>query len=92
MKGLEMLEAIHKDNTYSKKTGSKRKPQRVSPSVWYNINQEPITDKDMELYLIQHKQMVEFLSKKGLLEDFKEFQKKKQLLAGEFAEWFKKWN
>jgi hypothetical protein len=87
-----MLEVYHGQNTYSKKTGSKRKPQRVQPNLYYHASQEALTDKQVEHYLVQHKMMAEFLSSKGLIESYNEFQKRKQIEAGDYVEWFKKWN
>lgn len=88
----ERLAALYKNETYSSKQGTKRKPQKVQPNIQYDINKDSMTDKQLELYLIQHKHMVEFLDRKGLLDDFKEYQAKNKVMAGELPSWFRKWN
>lgn len=80
-------------DTYSKRKGKKRKPQRLMPPVVYEESMEFVTDKQAELYFIQHKQMHEFISKMGLIEEFNQYQKEKQRsINSDYSEWYKKWN
>lgn len=79
--------------TYSEVRGEKRKPEVVVPHIIYEESMEFLTDKQVELFLVQHKLMREFLSKKSLVQQFNEFQQKKQgFNTGTYAEWYKKWN
>lgn len=90
--GFGIMEAYHGKDTYSHKTGSKREPKTMMPALQYHKNQEHITDKEAEFYLLQHKIMHEFISKKGLIEAYNQFQKGKEREAGDLVDWFKKWN
>lgn len=92
MKVTDLMAAKYKNETYSAKNGGLRKETQVSPIVHYNNSYSALTDKQVELYLIQHKHMVEYLSKKGLLEAFNEWQQGKAVQAGDFVDWFKKWH
>lgn len=92
MKATDLMAARYKNDTFQAKNGYLRKEQKVLPSFQYHMNQEPLTDKQLELYLIQHKQMVEFLSRKGLVEEYNQLQQKKAIEKGEFVDWFKKWH
>lgn len=90
---MDILEARLTGQTFSDKQGYKRKPQKVQPSVDYDTNRHSLTDKQVELYLLQHRNMVEFLEQNGLTDTFNEFQKKKVTIAGDpLAAWFKKWH
>lgn len=63
------------------------------PPVVYEESMEFVTDKQAELYFIQHKQMHEFISKMGLIEEFNQYQKEKQRsINSDYSEWYKKWN
>jgi hypothetical protein len=89
---MSLMAAKYKNETYKAKTGSLRKEQQVFPTIQYNKAYPGLTDKQNELYLIQHKHMVEFLDKKGLIDSFNEWQKGKTIQAGDLVDWFKKWN
>ncbi|MCP1494563.1 hypothetical protein J2Y73_004594 [Peribacillus frigoritolerans] len=62
------------------------------PAMFYHRNQDTLTDKQAEYYLIQHKLMNEFISKQGLIEAFNQFQQRKQREAGNLVDWLKMWN
>lgn len=91
MKHLEKMEALYKSETYSSKQGHKRKPQKIQPTIQYEVNSNPLTDKDVEFVLIQNKQMKEFIFRMGINEDFNEFVGTK-VMSGELPAWFRKWN
>lgn len=79
--------------TYSEVHGKKREPEVVVPHLIYEESMEFLTNKQTELFLVQHKLMREFLSKKHLVQEFNEFQQKKQNFStGAYAEWYKKWH
>ncbi|MGW8665928.1 hypothetical protein, partial [Serratia ureilytica] len=71
--GFGIMEAYHGKGTYSQKTGSKRKPKKLMPALTYHHNQDHITDKEAEFYLLQHKLLNEFIAKKGLIDEFNQF-------------------
>ncbi|MFJ7680430.1 hypothetical protein ACIQXQ_20665 [Peribacillus sp. NPDC097198] len=89
---IDYMAAYHGKGTYSQKTGRKREPKKLMPAMFYHSNQDTLTDKEAEFYLVQHKLMNDFISKQGLIEAFNQFQQKKQREDGEFSNWFKKWN
>lgn len=79
--------------TYSETVGKKRASEVVQPTIVYEESSGFLTNRQIELYLVQHKMMREFLSKKKLVDEFNEFQQKKQHAStGVYAEWYKKWN
>lgn len=90
--GFGIMEVYHGKDTYSHKTGSKREPKKLMPALYYHRNQDDITDKEAEFYLLQHKLMHEFLSRKNLTDEFNRFQERQQRAAGDLVDWFKKWN
>lgn len=55
MAAVERMKALYQNETYSSKQSHKRKPQQIQPAVQYNINQPALTDKQLDLYLLQHK-------------------------------------
>lgn len=89
---IDFMAAYHGKDTYSHKTGSKREPMMMTPALYYHRNQDRITDKEAEFFLLQHKLMNEFISKQGVIEAFNQFQQSKQREAGDLVDWFKKWN
>lgn len=89
----EKLEFIFQDKTYSfRNNGIKRTPTKVSPAISFGSNMQ-LTDREIELYLSEFKSLAAFINKKGLIEEYKEFQEKNYHIAGDnIADWFKKWN
>lgn len=78
--------------TYSEIHGEKRESEKLTPRIVYDESMEFLTDKQVELLLVQHKLMREFLSKKKLIDDYNAFQERKRHLhTGVYAEWRKKW-
>lgn len=89
----ERLEFIFSDKTYSSKNnGIKRQPTKVSPAIAFGSNMQ-LTDREIELYLSELKSLAAFINKKGLNDEYKEFQEVNYHIAGDnIADWFKKWN
>lgn len=91
IRAMERMEMLYKDQTFSSKQGHSRKPQRIMPSVQYDLNSDSLTDRDLELLIIQHKIMKEFIFRMGINEGLNEFYETK-ISSGEFPSWFRKWN
>lgn len=83
------MEQLH---FYEKGPDKKRKAEVLKPHITYHESYGFSTDKQVEFWLLQHRLMNEFLSRKNLVNQFNDFQNKEFLTNNDCRNWMKKWN
>ena len=86
------MQLMYADKTYSAKRGYKRKAQPISQFINDSVVTVPLTDKQLELLLIQYTIMREFIEKKDLEEQFTRFFDSKKRQSGVLVDWYKRWH
>ncbi|MDQ0808059.1 hypothetical protein [Priestia megaterium] len=92
MMKIDDMQLFYGDKTYSAKQGYKRKAQPISHFINDSVVRVPLTDKQLELLLIQYTIMKEFIEKKDLEEQFTRFFDSKKRQAGVLVDWYKRWH
>jgi len=89
---IDDMQLMYADKTYSAKQGHKRRAQPINQLINDSVVTVPLTDKQLELLLIQYTIMREFIEKKDLEEQFTRFFDSKKRQAGALVDWYKRWH
>ena len=69
----------------------KAQPTYVQPAIQYHPAFDFLTDRQIELYLVQHRLMVDFLLENGLDKKYNEYQNSKKHSIGYYNDFRKRW-
>ncbi|CAK8583891.1 hypothetical protein BMEGG_06149 [Priestia megaterium] len=86
------MHLMYGDKTYSAKHGSKKRAQPVSHFINDSVVRVPLTDKQLELVLIQYTVMKEFIEKNNLELRYTRLFDSKKRQAGALVDWYKRWH